>query len=81
MHPSVQEFLDTHTKGNKGGVSSTFRDSKTAPYHWKKDLPFERILKIQEDCAEALMSWGYFIYESEDQLEGVHSVTNYTLLP
>lgn len=36
--PLVEEFLDTHTKVNIGGVSSTFRDSKSAPFHWVQDL-------------------------------------------
>lgn len=39
----VEEFLDTHTKLNIGGVSSTFRDSKTAPFHWKEDLSWEEV--------------------------------------
>lgn len=41
--PLVEEFLDTHTKLNIGGVSSTFRDSKTAPFHWKDDLSWEEV--------------------------------------
>ena len=54
MHDKVKAFLDSHTKSNVGGVSSTFRDSKTAPYHWKKDLTFDEIKVIQSDCQEAL---------------------------
>ena len=81
MHPNVQSFLDSHTKHNKGGVSSTFRNSSTAPYHWKKDLSFKRILEIQADCTEALNSWGYFVYKTEDQLATVHPVLEYSLLP
>lgn len=41
--PSVESFLDTHTKLDIGGVSSTFRDSKSAPFHWTKDLTFEEV--------------------------------------
>jgi hypothetical protein len=40
---NVQNFLDSHTKVNIGGVSSTFRDSKSAPFHWTKDLRFEEV--------------------------------------
>ena len=47
FHPAVKEFLDTHTKQDLGGVSSTFRNSKSAPFHWTKDLDFEDILNIQ----------------------------------
>lgn len=39
----VEEFLDTHTKVNMGGVSSTYRDSKSAPFHWKSDLKLEEV--------------------------------------
>lgn len=41
--PLVEEFLDTHTKVNIGGVSSTYRDSKSAPFHWKQDLKPEDV--------------------------------------
>lgn len=41
--PAVEEFLDTHTKENKGGVSSTYRDSRSAPFHWKQDLKAEEV--------------------------------------
>jgi chondroitin 6-sulfotransferase 3 len=40
---NVQNFLDSHTKLNIGGVSSTFRDSKSVPFHWTKDLRFEEV--------------------------------------
>lgn len=39
----VEEFLKSHTKRTKGDVSSTFRDSKVAPVHWKVDLTFEEV--------------------------------------
>lgn len=42
----VQEFLDSHTKLDYGGVSSTFRDSKSVPFHWTKDLKFEEVSSI-----------------------------------
>jgi hypothetical protein len=42
-----------------GGVSSTFRDSKQAPFHWAKDLTFNEVKYIQDSCKEALKLWGY----------------------
>ena len=56
-----------------------FRDSKTAPYHWKNDLPFSRIQEIQDDCAEALDLWGYHSYKTQEELETVHPVGNYSM--
>lgn len=42
--PAVEEFLDTHTKVNIGGVSSTYRDSRSAPFHWMQDLKPEEVV-------------------------------------
>ena len=47
FHKNVIKFLDTHTKTNIGGVSSTFRDSKTAPFKWRERLKKDEVLKIQ----------------------------------
>lgn len=57
--PEVEEFLDSHTKSDIGGVSSTFRDSKSAPFHWIKDLSFKEVLVIQDSCTKAMELWGY----------------------
>lgn len=59
FHYNVKEFLDTHTKTDIGGLSSTFRNSKTAPFHWRQDLDYEEVNKIQESCKFALRIWGY----------------------
>ncbi|XP_068152269.1 carbohydrate sulfotransferase 4 [Drosophila tropicalis] len=57
--PAVEEFLDTHTKQNIGGVSSTYRDSRSAPFHWKQDLKAEEIKEIEDVCVEAMDLWAY----------------------
>ncbi|KAH8297901.1 hypothetical protein KR018_000501, partial [Drosophila ironensis] len=57
--PAVEEFLDTHTKENIGGVSSTYRDSRSAPFHWIRDLKPEEIKQIQDACVDAMDLWGY----------------------
>lgn len=64
----VQEFLDSHTKQNIGGVSSTFRDSKSAPFHWAKDLSIDDVKTIQDSCGEAMELWGYRKAETEAEL-------------
>ena len=79
MHPDVRNFLETHTTRDMGGVSSTFRDSKSAPYHWKKDLPFDKIAAVQKKCAEAMRLWGYRAYASEAELDSVHPVAELTV--
>nr|XP_024216815.1 carbohydrate sulfotransferase 4 isoform X2 [Halyomorpha halys] len=57
--PEVKRFLDTHTKSNAGGVSSTFRNSKSAPFHWRMDLSFSEVQNIQRKCSSAMDLWGY----------------------
>ncbi|XP_063234376.1 carbohydrate sulfotransferase 5 [Bacillus rossius redtenbacheri] len=59
FHPSVQAFLDTHTKVNVGGVSSTYRNSKSAPFHWRQDLTHREVRAIQRVCRPAMGYWGY----------------------
>lgn len=59
FHPSVEKFLDTHTKVDAGGVSSTYRNSKSAPFHWRQDLTHREVRVIQRACKEAMKLWGY----------------------
>ena len=76
MHPNIEAFLQSHTKDNTKEMHpwSTVRDSKTAPYHWKKDLTFEEVTKIQNECVDALKLWGYRTYSTEEELNDVHPV-------
>ena len=60
--------MDTHTKINYGGVSSTFRDSKTVPFQWKKKLSFAQVKTIQASCGEAMKLWGYKMANSNEEL-------------
>lgn len=59
FHPNVKTFLDTHTKTDAGGVSSTFRNSKAAPFHWRQDLSYKEVRAIQRVCRPAMAAWGY----------------------
>ncbi|XP_063704748.1 carbohydrate sulfotransferase 5 [Culicoides brevitarsis] len=68
MDEQVQDFLDSHTKLNIGGVSSTFRDSKSAPFHWTKELDFDDVAQIQDQCTEAMKLWGYKPVNDPDEL-------------
>lgn len=68
LHPNVMEFLDSHTKLNSGGVSSTFRNSKSAPFHWRSDLSFSEVQYIEEQCQVAMKHWGYARARNETHL-------------
>ncbi|GAB0086388.1 uncharacterized protein DMENIID0001_004410 [Sergentomyia squamirostris] len=59
MHPEVIKFLNTHTKVDIAYFHSTYRNSKSAPFHWIKDLTYEEIDTIQNGCSEAMKLWGY----------------------
>lgn len=69
FHKKVEQFLDTHTKTNIGGVSSTFRDSKTAPFKWREKLSKDEVLEIQAKCKDAMKLWGYKTLKEDEDLE------------
>lgn len=77
---SVHEFLNTHTRLNVGGVSSTFRNSSSAPFHWRQDLNYSEVKQIEEQCTEAMHHWGYVKARNEFSLRDLNPVTNYTLM-
>jgi len=79
MHMRVAKFINSHTHENIGGVSSTFRDSKNAPYHWRNELSFAEVQDIQEKCSEALNLWGYKKADTSDELENLQPLLEYHL--
>ncbi|GJQ72959.1 hypothetical protein Trydic_g1600 [Trypoxylus dichotomus] len=79
FHENVKKFLDSHTKTNAGGVSSTFRDSKSAPFHWRMDLNFTEVQSIEESCQEAMDRWGYVKAKNETHLKEFNPVTEYVI--
>ncbi|XP_031777132.1 carbohydrate sulfotransferase 4 isoform X2 [Nasonia vitripennis] len=79
FHEDVQRFLDTHTKTDIGGLSSTFRNSKAAPFHWRNDLDFEEVDEIQQECNIAMRLWGYNFAANATHQRYFDPVTNYSL--
>ncbi|KAF4525472.1 hypothetical protein B566_EDAN004884, partial [Ephemera danica] len=59
VHEEVYRYLKSHTKKKSGSEYSTFRNSKTAPFHWREDMDFKVVNKIQNVCADAMELWGY----------------------
>lgn len=57
--PKSKEFLDSHTHSDDGNQFSTFRDTKSTPFHWIHDLEYDEIDAIQGSCTEAMRFWGY----------------------
>lgn len=79
FHDNVMRFLDTHTKNDVGGVSSTFRNSKAAPFHWRADLDFEEVQEIQNACTLAMRLWGYVMALNSTHQKDFDPITNYQL--
>lgn len=73
------DFIDSHTKTNAGGVSSTFRDSKSAPFHWRSDLEYSEVLRIEEDCQEAMKLWGYLKVTNASMIKDFNPLTSYAV--
>lgn len=67
---TVEQFLNSHTRTDSGTASSTFRNSKKAPFHWMRDLSFHDIDQIQQNCTEAMSLWGYKKVDNENALKG-----------
>ena len=79
MHPRVVSFIESHTHSDRGGVSSTFRDSKNAPYHWRHELSIEEVLSIQSKCDKAMKLWGYKTANTTKELENLQPLLKYRL--
>ncbi|XP_043227696.1 carbohydrate sulfotransferase 5-like isoform X2 [Amphibalanus amphitrite] len=65
-HPRVRDFVKTHTTFSKGGVSSTFRNSTTAPFNWARSLSWTEVNNIQTKCANAMRIWKYKILKKKE---------------
>lgn len=79
FHANVKRFLESHTKNDLGGVSSTFRNSKVAPFHWRTDLDFEEVEEIQDVCSEAMRLWGYVLAINATHQKDFDPITDYVL--
>lgn len=40
---NVEEFLNSHTKEEKGGTSTTFRNSTATALHWITEMSFDQV--------------------------------------
>lgn len=74
MHQNVVDYLNSHTKVNIGGVSSTFRHSKAMAFHWKDQLTISEIQMIENNCDVAMKLWGYVKFNNISNFIGVTSL-------
>ncbi|XP_046670248.1 carbohydrate sulfotransferase 5-like [Homalodisca vitripennis] len=80
FHPQVKAFLDSHTKTDAGGVSSTFRNSKAAPFHWRQDLTHKEVRAIQRVCRPAMAAWGYQLAHNASHQRDFNPITKHFTL-
>lgn len=80
VHQSVSDFLDSHTRTNAGGVSSTFRNSRSAPFHWRLELPFHEVQYIERQCEQAMLHWGYVRAHNESSLKDMNPLADYSVV-
>lgn len=79
FHIQVKQFLDSHIKVDAGGVSSTYRNSKNAAFHWRFDLKYSEVLHIEDNCDQALKYWGYLKSVDESKLRENIPLSNYSI--
>lgn len=79
VHSRVKEYLDSHTTTNVGDAGSTFRNSKSAPFHWRQDLNYSEVLAIEQHCTVAMNMWGYVKVHDENTLKEMNPLTNYSV--
>lgn len=62
------DFLKEHTTKNESSVHSTYRDVNATVFHWTKDMPFDDVQVVQQNCYAAMKVWGYIAASTEREL-------------
>jgi hypothetical protein len=68
FHNEVKKFLDTHTNHSSTLPSSTFRDSRNTPFNWTRQLSYDEVDAIQQNCSNAMQLWSYKKANSSQEL-------------
>ena len=72
-----KKFLINHTQKDKyqskPEVWNTFRNPKATPFHWMQSLTFDQIVKVQNECQQALKLWGYRIFSTPEELKAINN--------
>lgn len=76
-HPTVTQYLNSHTKVHFNGGSGTIRKSEDVPFRWQKHLNFSEIRQIEEECEEAIKLWGYLKVYDKHNLSNFYPLTTY----
>ncbi|XP_077979623.1 carbohydrate sulfotransferase 1-like [Glandiceps talaboti] len=69
MPDEVRLWLKQNTHGSRGGSFSTTRNSDITATKWRKELPFQEVLQIQEKCQTAMKMLGYKSVKNKEDLE------------
>lgn len=80
MHENVAKFLNTHTTKKIGDAYTTYRDTRNTPFHWRSDMNYTQVKKIENDCELAMQLWGYIPAYNSTSLLNLNPITNYTVV-
>ena len=78
-HSGLSSWIESHTTARRGGLSSTFRNSKTTPLRWRTYMDWSQIEDIQSKCSKALKLWGYEEAKDEIHVRSFNPVNNLVL--
>jgi len=83
--PEISAFIEKNMKSKitadeskYANVMSTVRNPQFEKQQWMQELNIDSIIKIQNNCSEAMRLWGYKILKSEEELKPTNPVLNFT---
>lgn len=79
MHPNVIKFINTHTRNLSGDAFGTYRDSRKAPFHWKNEMSYDEVKRIEGKCGRAMHLWGYAKVQKASELRSMNPLVDIKL--
>lgn len=72
FHSCIENYILDHINvvpEKQHNLFNTFRDTKNQWRHWIKELPFDNVQDIQNECRTAMQLWGYKEVKTEAEYE------------
>ena len=77
FQPEVAGWIAKSTVLNKGGPSSTMRNSSSVWNAWRRELNWSKIKRLQTDCEPVLSQLGYALMSSKGDLSTVNPLLDF----
>ncbi|XP_071547563.1 carbohydrate sulfotransferase 1-like [Panulirus ornatus] len=68
----VSAAVARHTLGYSGNTNNsygTFRNSSATVFQWRKRLSFAEVTRVQQECQDVMLSYGYRIFTSHQEYQ------------